>query len=196
VTGPDTAIFFESPEELRRWLEEHHDRATEVWVGMHRKSTGQPSIAWADVVDEALCFGWIDGVRKSIDPERFATRLTPRRRGSTWSAVNIRRVAELSASGRMRPSGLAAFEARRESRSVRYSYEQREVRLAPEDEAELRANPAAWSFWDRQPPGYRRTATWWVISAVREDTRRRRLATLIADSAGGRRISLLRRNPT
>src|SRR5690606_28504888 len=133
-------------------------------------------------------FGWIDGMRRTIDAEGYAIRVTPRRKRSNWSAVNIRRVQELIAAGRVRPAGVAAFEKRDVELSNRYSFERDDARLPPEYEKELRANAKAWAFFQAQPPGYRRTASWWVISAKREETRRRRLATLIADSENGERI--------
>jgi uncharacterized protein YdeI (YjbR/CyaY-like superfamily) len=147
-------------------------------------------------VDEALCYGWIDGVRRSVDADRYTIRFTPRQPRSTWSAVNIARVAELTAEGRMAPAGLAAFAARSEARSGIYSYEQRaDAALDPAEEATFQADAAAWAFFQAQPPGYRRTATWWVISAKQAATRQRRLATLIADSAAGRTLAHLTRPP-
>jgi uncharacterized protein YdeI (YjbR/CyaY-like superfamily) len=182
---------FETPEELRAWLEAHHDTVTELWVGFYKKATGRPSITYPQALDEALCYGWIDGVRRSVDAESYTTRFTPRRRGSNWSAVNVRRVGELTALGRMRPSGLRAFETRDPSKANSYSSENLAVDFDAELAAQFRANAAAWDFFTAQPPGYRRTATWWVMSAKREDTRRKRLATLIDDSAHGRRLANL-----
>jgi uncharacterized protein YdeI (YjbR/CyaY-like superfamily) len=185
--------FFETPAAFRAWLEAHHATAGELWVGYHRKATGRPSLTWPESVDEALCFGWIDGIRKSVDRERYRIRFTPRRPGSVWSTVNIARAEALIEGGRMRPAGRAAFDARREDRARRYAFEQGTVELGDEFEAAFRADPPAWAFFQAQPPGYRRTATWWVISARQEATRRRRLATLIADSSAGLRIAALRR---
>jgi uncharacterized protein YdeI (YjbR/CyaY-like superfamily) len=182
---------FETPEALRAWLEAHHDTAAELWVGFYKKATGRPSITYPQALDEALCYGWIDGVRKSVDAESYTTRFTPRRRGSNWSAVNIRRVGELTALGRMRPPGLRAFEVRDESKTSPYSSENAPVDFDADTAEQFRAQGAAWDFFIAQPPGYRRTATWWVMSAKREDTRRKRLATLIEDSANGRRLGLL-----
>ena len=188
------AVFFATPEEFRAWLEAHHDDARELWVGFHKKGSGRPSITWPESVDEALCFGWIDGVRKSLGPDSYAIRFTPRKARSTWSAVNIRRAQELAAEGRMRPAGLKAFEARTDDRSAIYAYEQRQdAKLAPEHEREFRANERAWSFFQAQPPWYRKTAIWWVVSAKREETRRKRLRTLIDDSANGRTLRHLTR---
>jgi len=186
-------VFFASPAEFRAWLERHHHTARELSVGYHRKGTGRPTLTWQESVAEALCFGWIDGVRRSVDAERYTIRFTPRRRGSHWSAVNLRLAEELIRDGRMHPAGLRAYEQRDPARSGAYSFEQREaVELGPDAEALLRANPAAWSYFSAQPPGYRRTATWWVVSAKREETRARRLRMLIEDSAAGRRIAPLR----
>jgi len=188
-------VFFPTPADFRRWLDEHHETAGELLVGFHKKGTGKASITWQESVDQALCFGWIDGVRRSLDGDRYTVRFTPRRRRSIWSAVNVRRAQELSERGEMRPAGLAAYEARTERRSGVYSYEQARDAAAFDagQEREFRANPAAWDWFTAQPPGYRRTATWWVVSAKREDTRRRRLATLIEDSAAGRAVGPLRR---
>jgi uncharacterized protein YdeI (YjbR/CyaY-like superfamily) len=187
-------IFFESPAELRAWLEQNHGTETELLVGAYRKATGKPSVTWPQIVDEALCFGWIDGIRRGIDDESWSIRLTPRKPTSNWSSVNIRRVAELEREGRMKPAGRAAFERRSAERSGIYSYEQRKkARLDPDQERAFQANEAAYEFFRLQPPGYRRTATHWVVSAKREETRRKRLATLIEDSANGRRLRHLTR---
>ncbi len=187
-------VCFSSPEEFRAWLEQHHATERELLVGFYKTATGLPSMRWAESVDEALCFGWIDGVRRTVDAERYTIRFTPRRPGSNWSEVNIRRAQELTREGRMRPAGLKAFEARRHDRSGVYSFEQRKAAELTADEiAAFRANAAAWSFWERQPAGYRKTATWWVVSAKRNGTRARRLRTLIADSEAGLRIGPLRR---
>jgi uncharacterized protein YdeI (YjbR/CyaY-like superfamily) len=188
------ATFFEAPAALRAWLAEHYDRATELWVGFYKKGTGRPSITWPEAVDAALCFGWIDGIRKSIDDTSYAIRFTPRKPRSNWSAVNIKRAGELTALGLMHPAGLKAFEERTTDKSGVYSYEQRNAaELNTEYEAQFRANPTAWEFFQAQPTGYRQTAIWWVISAKKEETRLRRLATLIEDSERGRRLGLLAR---
>ena len=189
-----TPTFFATPADFRAWLEENHERAAELWVGFHKKATGRPSITWPEAVDEALCFGWIDGIRRSLGDESYVIRFTPRKPRSTWSAVNIARAKALIAEGRMRPAGLAAFEARSDDRSAIYSYEQRhEVRLAPDEEREFRANERAWEFFQAQPISYRRPALWWVVSAKREETRARRLRTLIEDSENSRRLRHLSR---
>ena len=189
-------IFFSSPADFRAWLEEHHAQASELWVGFYKKASGRPSITWPEAVDQALCYGWIDGVRKSVDADSYANRFTPRRARSTWSAVNLRRAQELIDAGLMRPAGLAAFEQRAEARSGVYSYEQRhEATLGDDFERQFRANEPAWAFFQTQPAWYRRAATWWVVSAKKEETQRRRLATLIEDSARQRTIPPLTRRP-
>jgi uncharacterized protein YdeI (YjbR/CyaY-like superfamily) len=190
------ATFFATPAEWRRWLEKNHATAAELSVGFYKKGSGRPSITWPESVDEALCFGWIDGVRRTIDEESYRIRFTPRRARSIWSAVNVKRVAALTEAGRMTEAGLRAFAARSEERTGVYSFEQgREPTLSPADMKQLRANAAAWKFFQAQPPSYRRPATWWVVSAKQETTRRRRLATLITDSANGRRLKHLTRSP-
>jgi uncharacterized protein YdeI (YjbR/CyaY-like superfamily) len=187
--------FFESRVQWRSWLEENCDQAREIWVGFYKKSSGLPSVTWPEAVDEALCFGWIDGIRKSIDEVSYTNRFTPRKARSTWSAINIKRVAELHSLGLMRPAGLKAFEERDEARSGTYSYEQRAAAKLDDREVEqFRDNATAWEFWSAQPPSYRRAAVWWVVSAKRAETRSRRLAKLIEDSESSRTISPLTRN--
>jgi uncharacterized protein YdeI (YjbR/CyaY-like superfamily) len=182
-------IFFETPAEFRAWLEEHHTDETELLVGFHKKGTGRPSLTWPQSVDQALCFGWIDGVRRSLGDHSYTIRFTPRKARSTWSAVNIKRAKELIDEGLMHPHGLAAFKRRSDDRSRIYAYEQRkQAKLDPAAEREFRANRKAWAFFSEQAPWYRRTATHWVISAKKEETRRRRLRQLIDDSAAGRRL--------
>ncbi|MDQ4149810.1 MAG: YdeI/OmpD-associated family protein [Actinomycetota bacterium] len=182
-------IFFESPEQWRSWLEKNHDREKEVWVGLYKKSSGKPSITWPEAVDEALCFGWIDGVRKSIDDDSYKNRFTPRRPRSNWSAINIKRVGELIAEGRMRPPGLKAFHERAEHRSGIYSYEQRGAAALDEaQEQQFRANAKAWEYFQERPASYRKAAIWWVVTAKKEETRARRLAQLIEDSANERTV--------
>jgi uncharacterized protein YdeI (YjbR/CyaY-like superfamily) len=200
VVGRDTIevamepAFFATPAELRAWLDTHHETSGELWVGFYKKGSGRPSITWPEAVDEALCFGWIDGVRKGIDGVSYAIRFTPRKPRSIWSAVNVGRVAELTGLGLMRPAGLKAFAGRVEERSGVYAYEQQDAAaLDAEDERQFRANSRAWAFFQAQAPWYRRTAIWWVVGAKREETRRKRLATLIADSEGGRTIPQLTR---
>jgi uncharacterized protein YdeI (YjbR/CyaY-like superfamily) len=185
--------FFKSPAEFRGWLERHHDEAQELWVGFYKKDSGKPSITWPESVDEALCFGWIDGIRKSVDGISYTVRFTPRKSRSIWSAINIKRVQALKKMGRMQAAGLKAFEARDSKRSGVYSFEQRRPKLDVAYEKKLQANKAAWKFFQAQAPWYQRTSSWWVMSAKKEETRRKRLATLIDDSAHGRTIAPLTR---
>ncbi|HYU34776.1 MAG TPA: YdeI/OmpD-associated family protein [Thermoanaerobaculia bacterium] len=186
--------FFATPEDFRRWLAEHHASARELWVGFYKRGTGKPSITWPESVDEALCAGWIDGIRKRIDDESYVIRFTPRKASSTWSAVNIKRMAELIREGRVLPAGLTAFEKRSEKKSGIYSYEQRnEAALGEELEQKFREHKAAWEYFQAQPPWYRRTATYWVVSAKKEETRQRRLAVLIEASAQEQPIRELKR---
>jgi uncharacterized protein YdeI (YjbR/CyaY-like superfamily) len=187
-------IFFATPDELRAWLEEHHETQTELLVGFHKRATGRPSITWQESVDEALCFGWIDGVRRGIDEGSYSIRFTPRKARSTWSAINVRRVGELTELGRMRPAGLAAFERRSEDRTAIYSHERRTPAVfEPAMEQRFRADAGAWSWFEAQAPSYRRAATHWVISAKKPETRERRLDRLIGDSAQGRAVPPLAR---
>jgi uncharacterized protein YdeI (YjbR/CyaY-like superfamily) len=188
MAGP---LFFESAEEWRQWLAENHDNATEVFVIFRKVGSGLPGMSYREALDGALAFGWIDGVRHSIDATSYRNRFTPRRKGSYWSAVNIARVEELKRQGLMHPAGIAAFEARDPAQTPRYSSERKDIRLSAEYEARFRGNRKAWAFFEAQPVSYRRPATWWVMSAKREDTRDKRLATLIRDSAEGRRIAPL-----
>lgn len=184
--------FFETATEFRAWLEAHHETAAELWVGFYKTGSGKPSITWPQAVDEALCVGWIDGLRKSLGDLSYMIRFTPRKPQSTWSAVNIGRVEALTHEGRMRPAGLKAFKARAESKSKIYSYEQKEeAKLDEEAEAQFRSQPEAWAYFHSQAPSYKRTAIWWIVSAKRDETRRKRLATLIEDSANQRRLAHL-----
>jgi uncharacterized protein YdeI (YjbR/CyaY-like superfamily) len=185
-------IYFESPQAFYDWLEEHHETATEVYVGFYKTHTGKRAMTWSESVDQALCFGWIDGRANSIDEDRYMQRFTPRRPGSNWSKINVEKVAKLKEAGLMRPAGLAAFERRSDDRTGVYSFE-RESELPPAYEARLRANRAAAEYFDSRPPWYRRTAIHLVMSAKREETRERRLNQLIDDSAAGRDIKQLRR---
>ncbi|HKI29583.1 MAG TPA: YdeI/OmpD-associated family protein [Actinomycetota bacterium] len=186
-------VFFADREAFRAWLEEHHATATELWMGMYKKSSGRPSITWPEAVDEALCFGWIDGVRQRIDDESYMNRFTPRRPNSNWSAVNVRRVQELTRQRRMRAAGLKAFRERREDKTATYAYEQRhQAKLDPAQERKFRSTKKAWDWFKTQPKGYRTTAVYWVMSAKRPETRERRLDTLIEDSAKGHRVPPLR----
>src|SRR5688572_30457708 len=165
---PPEPTYFETPADLRAWFEVHGATERELWVGFRRKGSGRPSITWPEAVDEALCVGWIDGLKRTVDAESYMLRFTPRAARSTWSAVNIRRAGELIEEGRMHPAGLAAFERRIDDRSAIYSYEQRHLAsLEPGEQAAIEANEAARAFWERQPPGYRKTATYWIVSAKR-----------------------------
>jgi uncharacterized protein YdeI (YjbR/CyaY-like superfamily) len=185
--------FFSGPGEFRAWLEANHASESEVFVGFHKQHTGRRAMTWSESVREALCFGWIDGLTRRLDDDSYCIRFTPRRPGSNWSSVNVRHVEELIAAGRMHPAGIAAFEARAPEQTGVYAYENRhEAALSPEQEDAFRRNERAWAFFQAQPPGYRQTAIFWVVSAKREETRARRLATLIDDSARDRRIAQLR----
>jgi uncharacterized protein YdeI (YjbR/CyaY-like superfamily) len=189
-----TPTFFPTPSDFRTWLEEHSDQAQELWVGYYKKASGKPSITWPESVDEALCFGWIDGLRKSIDEISYKIRFTPRKPTSNWSKVNIERVQELSSLGRMHPAGLEAFEKRKEEKSGIYAYEQRETAaLSEAEEQQFRAHPKAWESFQAQSNSYRKTSIWWVVSAKKEETRQSRLSKLIEDSAQGRTIPPLTR---
>jgi uncharacterized protein YdeI (YjbR/CyaY-like superfamily) len=189
-------VFFATPAEFRAWLEAHHEDAPELWVGFYKKGSGRPSITWPEAVDEALCVGWIDGVRKSLDEASYVIRFTPRRPNSVWSAVNVDRVSELTTHGRMRPSGQQAFELRRKDQSGVYSYENRhDAALEEAYDREIRSHSAAWRFFESRPRWYRQAAIRWVMSAKKEQTRRKRLSTLIEDSARGRTVPPLTRPP-
>jgi uncharacterized protein YdeI (YjbR/CyaY-like superfamily) len=185
-----TPTFFESAAEFRRWLTKHHASATELLVGLYKKESGR-GITYPEALDEALSFGWIDGVRKRFDVESYTIRFTPRKPHSIWSQVNIRRAKELIALGRMKAPGLRAFELRDEQRTKQYSYEREQARFDAALEELLRANPTAATFFDAQPPGYRKVVTFWVMSAKREETRARRMGILIQCAERGRRIDLL-----
>jgi uncharacterized protein YdeI (YjbR/CyaY-like superfamily) len=180
-------VYFSSPAEFRKWLERHHSSKSEVWVGYYKKGTGVPSLTWPESVDEALCFGWIDGIRKSVDEERYTIRFTPRKPKSNWSNVNIARVAELTEAGRMNAAGLKAFQDRDVKRQ--YSYEEtRRREFTPEQEKTFRANRKAWAFFNAQPQGYRKTLIYWVTSAKKKETSAARLTKLIEASAAEQRI--------
>lgn len=184
-------LVFDDPAQFRSWMEANGATATEAWIGYYRKGTAKAAMTYVEAVLEALAYGWIDGITYRVDEEVTATRFTPRRKGSYWSAVNIGRVEQLIAEGRMTPAGLAAFARRDASAQTRYSYENRPADLPAEMLARLRADEAARRYWDGQTPSYRRTAAFWVTSAKQEATRQRRLAQLIVDSAAGRPIKLL-----
>jgi uncharacterized protein YdeI (YjbR/CyaY-like superfamily) len=186
--------FFATPAAFRAWLERHHATAKVLWVGFHKRDTGTASITWPESVDEALCFGWIDGVRYRVDADRYMIRFTPRRADSIWSSVNIRRMKVLFRAGRVTAAGEAAWEARDAKRTGVYSFEQKkEVVLDPALQRRFQANTTAWGFFSDQAPWYRRTSVFWVMSAKKAETREKRLSTLIADSAARKRIKGLER---
>jgi uncharacterized protein YdeI (YjbR/CyaY-like superfamily) len=187
MTRPEP-VYFACAGEFRDWLARHHASASELIVGFHKLDSGVPSMTWPESVDEALCYGWIDGVRKRIDDLRYQIRFTPRKAGSNWSAINIQKVADLTAAGRMQLPGLAAFAQRSEDKSRIYAYEKRPAELIEPYASLFRAHTEAWDLFQAQPPSYRRTLTWWVISAKQEATRHKRLRQLIDASAAGRRV--------
>lgn len=182
------AVFFSGPEEFRSWLDAHHDSADELWMGLFKAHVADRGLTWADAVPEALCFGWIDSVSQRIDDDARRQRWTPRRKGSVWSAVNVAHVERLTAEGRMHPAGVAAFEARTAERTGIYSFENEAVELDGERLDRLRADPAAWAFWQAAIPSYRKQVTWWILGAKQEATKDRRLTQLIEDSAAGRLV--------
>jgi len=181
-------LHFDSGGEFRRWLEANHSSVKELWVGFYNKGSGKGGITYLEALDEALCFGWIDGVRRKVDEERYTSRFTPRKARSNWSLVNVRNLERLIKDGRMREAGLLAFKARDEKSN---SSERRPEELPGDLERVFRANRKAWAYWSVQPPGYRRALTWWVVSAAREETRRGRLERVIGASGEGRRLGLL-----
>ncbi len=185
-------IFFEDGAALRRWLEKHHATATQFLLGFWNKASGRQTLTYFEALDEALCFGWIDGVRRSLDENRYVQRFSPRKAKSTWSLVNVKKAEALIAAGRMAAPGLAAFEAREPNRTGLYSFEQGKTpTLGPKEIKKFKAKPKAWAFWSAQPPFYRRVTSHWVVSAKKEETKERRLKQLIADSAKGRRVGIL-----
>jgi len=189
---PPKPAFFPTPSDFRAWLEAHHDKLSELLVGLYKKSSGKPSITWPESVQVALCFGWIDGVRKSIDETSYTIRFTPRKPTSTWSSININLVRKLTKQGLMHPAGLKAFAARSEEKSSICSYEQRKsARFSREQEKQLRANKPAWEFFRSQAPWYQRARMYWVIAAKREETKLKRLSELISHSQNRRTIARL-----
>ncbi len=180
--------FFKTPAAFRKWLATHHDSQKELLVGFYKKHSGKPSITWPESVDEALCFGWIDGVRKRIDEDRYTIRFSPRRSSSIWSSVNTKRAGELIKQRLMQPAGLKAFKARRENRSGIYAYEQRSAELVEPYAGMLKRNKTAWKFFQARPPSYRKVINWWIVSAKLEETRLKRLNKLIDESAAGRKL--------
>ncbi|MBX7151689.1 YdeI/OmpD-associated family protein [bacterium] len=185
-------LFFPTPADFRVWLEKNHDKADELLVGFYKRDCGKPSITWPESVDQALCYGWIDGVRKSLGNESYTIRFTPRRPGSNWSAVNLKRVDELMKLGLMRPTGIKAYEARNTKKIQQYSYERQAAKLDTSQETLFKKNKKAWAFFQSQPPSYQKPCIWWVVSAKQEETKLKRLKTLINDSERGQRIGLMK----
>lgn len=183
-----TPKFFPTQNDFRRWLEENHHKETELLVGFYKVGSQKPSMTWSESVDQALCFGWIDGVRRSIDQESYSIRFTPRKPNSNWSAVNIKKIEELTAKGLMKPTGIAAFEKRREDKSAIYAYENKPTEFPAEFEKIFRENKKAWEFFERLPKGYRRTISYWVLSAKQSSTQLSRLQKLIEASEKGLRL--------
>jgi uncharacterized protein YdeI (YjbR/CyaY-like superfamily) len=183
------ALFFATADELRAWFSEHHETAPELFVGYWKKGTGGVGVSHPEAIEQALCFGWIDSVARRLDDQRYQVRFTPRRKSSVWSAVNVAKIAELTGRGLMHPAGRRAFELRKTDQIGAYPYENPEAsQFTAEQTALIEANPAAWEWFSRQTPAYRRSATHWVITAKRPETRARRLAQLIIDSSEGRKV--------
>ncbi len=187
MTSSADATFFATPAKFRAWLHANHEKTDELWVGYYKKGTGIPSITWPESVDEALCYGWIDGLRKSIDDQAYCIRFTPRRPTSNWSQVNLARVKELTKLGRMMPAGLRAHRNRKPPKRP-YSYEREAMTLTKEFEASIKKNAKAWKHFNSLAPSYRKLSVYWVMSAKKAETQRRRLGVLIASSAKGERI--------
>ena len=185
----DRLKFFRASGDFRRWLEKNFDKAPELWIGFYRKDSGKGGMTYHEALDEALCFGWIDGIRKKLDEVSFTNRFTPRTPKSIWSNVNIARVDELTRAGLMQPSGIAAFNAKHSARAGVYAFERETAELQPQMKARFKKNKAAWEYFEAAPPYYRKIASWWVISAKREETREKRLAHLIECSSRGTRLA-------
>lgn len=177
-----TPVFLKSLNELHKWFQKNHNKASEIWIGFYKVSSGKKGVSYKEAVDEALCFGWIDGIRKNIDEERYANRFTPRRKNSIWSNVNTKRINELIKEGKVQPAGLEAFEKRVEEKAGVYSFEQGSQKLSPTLEKKFKANKKAWKYFISRAPGYQRISIHWVMSAKQEATRLRRLENLIRDS--------------
>lgn len=186
------ANYFASQQDFRHWLQENHNKEAELLVGFYKVESGKPSMTWSQSVDQALCFGWIDGIRKSIDSESYCIRFTPRNPRSNWSGINIKKVEEMNKLGLMHPAGIAVYEKRHDQTSEIYSYENKPERLTNEYEILFKSHSKAWDFFQLQPPSYQRTVMFWVMSAKQEQTRQKRLAELIADSEAGLKIKLIR----
>lgn len=186
--------FFKTQKDLRKWFEENHNKLDEVWIGYYKKATGKPSITWPESVVEAICFGWIDGIRKSIDEERYMIRFTPRKKNSNWSTVNIEKVKKLTKLGKMKPEGIEAYKRRKEHKSKVYSYEQKIIQLDKSYEDKFKKNKKAWKFFsEKLAPSYKKSSIRWVMSAKQKKTRLTRLEVLVDSSAKGERIHLLKR---
>ena len=185
-------IYFSSPAEFRAWLEQNFDRTEVQWVGFYKKHTGIPSMAWTEAVDEALCFGWIDGLRHTVDDQRYKIRFTPRRPGSMWSKVNIEKMKALKAAGLLHPAGLAVYDEDAEKKSEAYSNEREKASLPPEFISQLQANELAWEYFtEKLAPGYKKNSVYWVMKAKQPSTRQRRLEILIASCEAGQKIPVL-----
>ena len=185
---PGNIAFFRTPAELRKWFRANHAKTEELWVGYYKKDSGRPSITWPESVDEALCVGWIDGIRKRVDEHSYVIRFTPRRPGSIWSTVNIRRVAELTKERRMRPAGVKAFDARKSNKSGIYTYEQRRPQLEEPYASLMKKHAAAFEFFEKQSPYYRKTMSWFIMSAKKDETRMARLQKLVSACAKGTKL--------
>ena len=192
MINPTNIKFFKTPEAFRKWLEKNHNKKDELWLGFYKKSSGKKSITYKEVVDAVLCFGWIDGISKGIDEEKYCQRCTPRRAKSIWSAINIKKIEELTKKGLMHEAGLKAFNNRDKKLAGLYSFEQKEIKFPAAYIKKLKANKKAWEYFSKMPPSYRKAATWWVISAKQEETRLRRHNALIKDSEVGRKIRPLK----
>lgn len=185
---PHDVRFFASPAELRDWFDTNHETATELWLGQYKKASGRPTVSWSDAVDEALCVGWIDGQLQRLDEISHAQRFTPRRKGSNWSAINVAKVATLTAEGRMRPAGLRAFEARTDAKTAVYSYERPSDGFSADELIRLKGDATAWADWEARSPSYRKVVTHWVTSARQPATRERRLDALLEASRAGQPV--------
>lgn len=185
----ETATFFKSQEGFRKWLEKNHEKETELIVGFYKVDSGKPSMTWSQSVDQALCFGWIDGIRRSIDKERYCIRFTPRKPWSNWSEINISKVEELTKAGLMKPAGLKAFSLRKDKKPGIYSYESDSVFLDPNLEKQFKANKAAWAFFMKQAPSYKKAVMRWIMGGVQEKTRQSRLEKTIRESEQQKRVS-------
>ncbi|HLO57886.1 MAG TPA: YdeI/OmpD-associated family protein [Bacteroidales bacterium] len=181
-------IFFKNRDEFREWLQNHYKTKKELVVGFYKTKTGKPSMTWSESVDQALCFGWIDGIRRSIDDVSYSIRFTPRNPNSVWSSINIKKVEELTQKGLMTPEGLDAFNKRKPEKSGIYSFENKPGQLTPEMESQFKKETAAWDFFNLQAPSYRRTVIHWILSAKTETTRQNRLSKLIEASSDKKRL--------